>query len=84
MFEALHDVLYCPTVDAEKIHWLGKAGPAASCVIATVAVCVRSVEVKVTVAGARFGLRVHIGRDADLLDVGAFRARSERHVGSGR
>ena len=51
MFEALHDVLYCPTVDAEKIHWLGKAGPAASCVIATVAVCVRSVEVKVTVAG---------------------------------
>lgn len=28
MFEALHEELYCPTVDAEKIHWLGKAGPA--------------------------------------------------------
>ena len=46
----LHGVLYCPTVDAEKIHWLGKAGPAASCVTDTVAVCVRSVEAKVTVA----------------------------------
>ncbi len=50
MFDTLHGVLYCPTVDAEKIHWLGKAGPAASCVTDTVAVCVRSVEAKVTVA----------------------------------
>ena len=40
MFEALHEELYCPTVGAEKIHWQGKAGPAASCVTETVAVCV--------------------------------------------
>ena len=30
--------------------------------------------------GPRLGLRVHVGRDADLLDVGAFRARCERYV----
>ena len=51
MFEAIHEELYCPTVEAEKIHWLGNAGPAASCMTETVAVCVWSVEVKVTVAG---------------------------------
>lgn len=69
-----------PTVEAREGPLAGEAGPAASCMTENGRRLrlVRGGEGDRR--GTRLGLGVHVGRDADLLDVRAFRARCERHV----